>query len=86
MPSVTAPSPLPVGVVGAMAAAIQGGARFGVYVFGSNVDGSASARSFYLAPGATAWTELEPMPVPRAASAAVAIGEDATRDTGPRLR
>lgn len=65
---------LPIGVDHPMAAAVLGGARFGVYVFGGYSDGRATARSFYLAPSGDKWEEIAPMPAPRAAGAAVAIG------------
>lgn len=65
---------LPIGLDHAMAAAIQGGGGFGIYVFGGNAEGVPSARSFYLASGAAKWEEIAPMPAPRAAGAAVAIG------------
>jgi len=45
----------------------------GVYVFGGNAGGP-TARSFRLAPGATAWTEIAAMPGPRSQGAAVAQG------------
>lgn len=61
---------LPIGVDHAMAAAING-PKPGVYVMGGNSGGAAIARAFRLAPGATAWEELAPMPEPRAAAAAV---------------
>lgn len=46
----------------------------GVYVFGGNVGGGPTARSFRLAPGATAWREIAAMPGPRSQAAAVARG------------
>jgi N-acetylneuraminic acid mutarotase len=44
-----------------------------VYVFGGNA-GAPTARSFRLAPGATAWSEIAAMPGPRSQAAAVAQG------------
>ncbi len=66
---------LPLGVDHPMAAALgdiaDGGG--GVYVFGGNAGGP-TARSFRLAPGATAWREIAAMPGPRSQAAAVARG------------
>ena len=66
---------LPLGVDHPMAAALgdvaDGGG--GVYVFGGNA-GAPTARSFRLAPGATAWREIAPMPAPRSQAAAVSRG------------
>lgn len=45
----------------------------GVYVFGGNA-GAPTARSFRLAPDATAWREIAAMPGPRSQGAAVAQG------------
>lgn len=64
---------LPIGVDHPMAAAIDEGPHAGVYVMGGNSGGRPTARAFRLAPGATAWRELAPMPGPRAAGAAVGI-------------
>jgi galactose oxidase-like protein/Kelch motif protein len=65
---------LPLEVDHAMAAsvvdAIDGA---GVYVFGGN-SGAPTARSFRLAPDATAWREIAAMPGPRSQGAAVAQG------------
>ncbi len=66
---------LPLGVDHPMSAAVadtaDGGA--GVYVFGGNAGGP-TARSFRLAPDATAWREIAAMPGPRSQAAAVARG------------
>lgn len=66
---------LPLGVDHPMSAALgdiaDGGG--GVYVFGGN-SGGPTARSFRLAPGATAWREIAAMPGPRSQAAAVARG------------
>jgi Kelch motif/Galactose oxidase, central domain len=66
---------LPLGVDHPMAAAVtdEAGAGAGVYVFGGNT-GAPTARSFRLAPGATAWSEIAAMPGPRSQAAAVAQG------------
>jgi N-acetylneuraminic acid mutarotase len=66
---------LPLGVDHAMAAAVadEAGTGAGVYVFGGNA-GAPTARSFRLAPGATAWREIAAMPGPRSQGAAVARG------------
>ncbi len=65
---------LPLEVDHAMAASvpetIEGA---GVYVFGGNA-GAPTARSFRLAPDATAWREIAAMPGPRSQGAAVAQG------------
>lgn len=69
---------LPIGVVEASAAAVEGlqnNSPQGVFVFGGYLaDGSATARSFLFSYGATRWEEIAPMPAQRAAGAAVAIG------------
>ena len=66
---------LPIGVDHPMAAAVEeaSGAGAGVYVLGGNA-GAPTARSFRLAPGATAWSEIAAMPGPRSQGAAVAQG------------
>jgi N-acetylneuraminic acid mutarotase len=66
---------LPLGVDHPMAAAVteSAGAGAGVYVLGGNAGGP-TARSFLLAPGATAWREIAAMPGPRSQGAAVAQG------------
>jgi len=65
---------LPVDVDHAMAAAIaEPAGTAGVYVLGGNTAGRPSARSFRLAPGATAWREIPAMPGPRSQGAAVAF-------------
>ena len=66
---------LPLGVDHPMAAAVEeaSGAGAGVYVLGGNA-GAPTARSFRLAPGATAWSEIAAMPGPRSQGAAVAQG------------
>jgi hypothetical protein len=66
---------LPLGVDHPMAAAVDdaAGAGAGVYVFGGNAGGP-TARSFHLAPDATAWREIAAMPGPRSQAAAVARG------------
>jgi galactose oxidase-like protein/Kelch motif protein len=66
---------LPFEVDHAMAAAIPDATDgAGVYVFGGNNGGVPIARSFRLAPGATAWREIAAMPGPRSQGAAVAQG------------
>ncbi len=66
---------LPFDVDHAMAAAIAEPADVaGVYVLGGNTGGGPSARSFRLAPDATAWREIPAMPGPRSQGAAVAQG------------
>lgn len=64
---------LPLEVDHAMAAAIEIADGAGVYVFGGNAGGP-TARSFRLAPDATAWREIAAMPGPRSQGAAVAQG------------
>ncbi len=64
---------LPLGVDHAMAAAVEIADGAGVYVFGGNAGGP-TARSFRLAPDATAWREIAAMPGPRSQAAAVARG------------
>lgn len=66
---------LPLAVDHPMAAAVteDAGRGAGVYVLGGNAGGP-TARSFRLAPGATAWTEIAAMPGPRSQAAAVAQG------------
>src|SRR5688500_14167954 len=66
---------LPLGVDHPMAAAVDeaSGSGAGVYVLGGNA-GAPTARSFRLAPGATAWSEIAAMPGPRSQAAAVAQG------------
>ena len=66
---------LPLGVDHPMAAAVDeaSGTGAGVYVLGGNA-GAPTARSFRLAPGATAWTEIAAMPGPRSQAAAAAQG------------
>ncbi|HJW49520.1 MAG TPA: hypothetical protein VJ726_08900, partial [Candidatus Limnocylindria bacterium] len=61
---------LPLGVDHPMAAAVDdaAGAGAGVYVFGGNAGGP-TARSFRLAPDATAWREIAAMPGPRSQAA-----------------
>ena len=68
---------LPHGVDHAMAASVSGiqvAGDQGVYVLGGYVNGAATARSFFFDPSSGRWTEIAPMPGPRAAAAAVAIG------------
>lgn len=66
---------LPVDVDHPMAAAIaEPSDRAGVYVLGGNTGGRPSARSFRLAPGATAWSEIPAMPGPRSQAAAAVLG------------
>ena len=65
---------MPVALDHPMAAAVVGGSRQGIFVMGGNADGRSSARVFRLGIGAPAWQEVAPMPFPRAAGAAVAIG------------
>jgi N-acetylneuraminic acid mutarotase len=66
---------LPLEVDHAMAAAVSdiADAGAGVYVFGGNGP-APTARSFRLAPGATAWREIAAMPGPRSQAAAVTRG------------
>ena len=66
---------LPLEVDHAMAASVPdtADAGAGVYVFGGNA-GAPTARSFRLAPDATAWREIAAMPGPRSQAAAVARG------------
>lgn len=67
---------LPIRVDHPMAAAsegLQSSAPQGVFVFGGYA-GSATARSFRFDAAARRWEEIAPMPGPRAAAAAVAIG------------
>ncbi|MGH2490518.1 MAG: Kelch repeat-containing protein [Candidatus Limnocylindria bacterium] len=66
---------LPLAVDHPMAAAVaeEAGRGAGVYVLGGNA-GAPTARSFRLAPGANAWTEIAAMPSPRSQAAAVAQG------------
>lgn len=67
---------LPHGVDHAMAAAVSGiqvAGDQGVYVFGGYANGVASARSFFFDPSTGRWSEIAPMPGPRAAGAAVAM-------------
>lgn len=69
---------LPHGVDHAMAAAVSGlqsNAPQGVFVFGGYA-GAATARAFRLDPQTNRWEEIAPMPGPRAAGAAVALGPD----------
>ena len=56
-----------------MAAGIDTQGVPGLYVFGGNANGAATARSFRFF-GAEGWREIAPMPAPRAQGAAVAIG------------
>ncbi|HEV8656591.1 MAG TPA: kelch repeat-containing protein [Candidatus Limnocylindria bacterium] len=69
---------LPFDIDHAMAAAVEESpvstVGAGVYVFGGNNAGAPIARSFRLAPGATAWREIAAMPGPRSQAAAVARG------------
>jgi hypothetical protein len=68
---------LPLEVDHAMAASVPEtvDAGAGVFVFGGNANaGAPTARSFRLAPGATAWREIATMPGPRSQAAAVARG------------
>ena len=65
---------LPLEVDHAMAASVPDGVvGAGVYVLGGNA-GAPTARSFRLAPDATAWREIAAMPSPRSQGAAVAQG------------
>ena len=68
---------LPLAVDHAMAAAVAEtpatATSAGVYIFGGNA-GAPIARSFRLAPNATAWREIAAMPGPRSQAAAVARG------------
>jgi len=67
---------LPIAVDHPMAAGVLGGRRPGVFVMGGYVNGVATDRLFYYRPVAEGgkWEELAPMPFPRAAGGAVAIG------------
>ena len=79
---------LPIAVDHPMAAAIEEGAFAGVYVMGGNSGGTATARTFHLAGGSSAWRELAPMPAPRSAGAAVTHQHFAGSDapfTPPRI-
>ncbi len=73
----TAPD-LPIGVVDAMAATVDGlqnNSPQGVFVFGGYLaDGSPTTRSYRFDYRATTWEEIAPMPAPRAAGAAVGMG------------
>ncbi|MGH2376938.1 MAG: Kelch repeat-containing protein [Candidatus Limnocylindria bacterium] len=60
---------LPIGVDHPMAASVDG-PNAGVYVIGGNSGGRPSERVFRLAPGASAWQEVAPMPGPRSAGGA----------------
>ncbi len=62
---------LPIGVDHPMAAALNG-PNAGVFVMGGTSGGAATARAFRLAPDASSWEEIAPMPSARAAGAAVA--------------
>lgn len=69
---------LPIRVDHPMAARViglQSSAPQGVFVFGGNVAGTATARSFRFDLGSSRWDEIAPMPGPRAAGAAVADGD-----------
>jgi non-specific serine/threonine protein kinase len=63
----------PLAVDHAMAAGVDAEGTPGVYVFGGNVNGVATARSFRLF-GDQGWREIAPMPGPRAQGAAAAVG------------
>lgn len=68
---------LPIGVDHPMAATVKGlqsNAPQGVFVFGGYM-GAATARSFRFDLSAGRWEEIAPMPGPRAAGAAVALGD-----------
>lgn len=68
---------LPIRVDHPMAATVRGlqsNAPQGVFVFGGN-SGGATARSFRFDLGSDRWEEIAPMPGPRAAAAAIAIGD-----------
>jgi non-specific serine/threonine protein kinase len=68
---------LPHGVDHAMAASVAGlqvPADEGIYVFGGYASGTATARSFRLDVATGRWSEISPMPGPRAAGAAVTMG------------
>jgi hypothetical protein len=68
---------LPIGVDHPMAATVKGlqsNAPQGVFVFGG-YSGNATARSFRFDLGTGRWNEIAPMPGPRAAGAAVALGD-----------
>ncbi len=67
---------LPIGVDHAMAAAVSGiqvTGDEGVYALGGYVNGVATAHAFRFDPTADRWSEIAPMPGPRAAAAAVSI-------------
>lgn len=68
-------------------AAATSGDTNSLYVFGGNVAGQPTARTFRF--DDDAWTEVAPMPLPRAQSAAVAVGTKiyivGGVTTGPRL-
>ena len=63
----------PIAVDHAMAAGVDTAGSPGLYVFGGNVNGVATARSFRFI-GDPGWREIAPMPAPRSQAAAVAIG------------
>ena len=63
----------PLSVDHAMAAGIDTAGTPGLYVFGGNVNGVSTARSFRFF-GADGWKEIAAMPAPRSQGAAVAIG------------
>ena len=69
---------LPIAVDHAMAAAVEGlqsAAPQGVFVFGGYLaGGTATSRAFRFDTTASRWEEIAPMPSPRAAGAAVALG------------
>src|SRR5574341_432734 len=67
---------LPIAVDHPMAAAVLGGDRFGIFVFGGYSEGVATNRAFYLFPAAqgSEWKEIAPMPAARAAGGAVTLG------------
>jgi non-specific serine/threonine protein kinase len=63
----------PLAVDHAMAAGIDVAGTPGLYVFGGNVNGIATARSFRFF-GDQGWREIAAMPAPRSQGAAVAVG------------
>lgn len=65
---------LPIPVDHAMAVAVIGGAKQGIFSIGGYSEGGTTSRVFRLGLGAPSWEEMAPMPAPRAAGAAVAIG------------
>jgi len=66
---------LPFAVDHAMAASIEEGTAAGIFLFGGFLNGKPSAKSWYLSRDEGDWREINPMPAPRIAGAAVGIGK-----------